>query len=105
MATSHSEDDGTTGPAEDDRLELSPEATRAEAAAIAAAIGAHLRDREAAAAAARRAQEEEDERDGWEGRRFRFAGRLETLTGRSRRVPQNAPNDGWTTAGRFEGLE
>jgi hypothetical protein len=105
MATSHSEDDGTTARTGDGRLELPPEVTRAEAAAIAAAIGAHLRDREAAAAVARATQDAEDRRDGWDGRRFQFAGRLEGLTGRSRRVPQNAPGDGWTAAGRFEGLE
>jgi hypothetical protein len=87
---------------DDPTLDVPPAATREEAAAIAAAIGAHLRDQEVAAAAAASASEAAES---WDGTRFKYAGRLETVTGTARRVPRNAPTDGWTTAGRLEGLE
>jgi hypothetical protein len=79
------------------------DATPAEVAAAAAAIGAHLRDREAAAAAAAAAAGEDGE-DSWAGRRWTFAGRTEGLSDRPRRVPAGAPTDDWTAAGRLEGL-
>lgn len=77
-------------------IDLPDDADDAEAAAIAAAIGAHLRDRELAAA--RAAAEVET----WEGKRWRFAGRTEATQGRSRRVPTDAPTDEWTAAGRTD---
>jgi hypothetical protein len=77
-------------------VDLPDDATDPEAAAIAVAIGAHLRDREAAAAAA--AGEEET----WEGRRWTFAGRIEAMQGRNVRVPVETPTDAWTAAGRTD---
>ena len=63
-----------------------------EAAAIAAAVRAHLRAEEMAAATT-------PERT-WEGLRWSFAGRVGPLA-RSR-VPRSAPTDGWTAAGRAD---
>jgi len=40
--------------------------------------------------------------DSWDGKRFRFAGRLDGLTGQARRVPRGAPTDEWTAAGRID---
>lgn len=77
------------------RVSLPPDAAADEAAAIVAAVGAHLRDREAAAAAA--AGEETDD---WDGDRWRFAGRLATTAGGGGRVPRGAPTDDWTAASR-----
>jgi hypothetical protein len=87
------------GETDHGRLELPAEATPAEAAAIAAAVGAHLRDQRAAAAAAG-----EDESPTWDGKRWQFAGRIEALSGVLRRVPREAPTDEWTAAGRLETL-
>ena len=75
-------------------LDLPDHAEEDEAAAIAAAISAHLTDLARAAAA------ERDEAEGWDGRRWTFAGRIESLTGQSVRVADGAPTDPWTTAGR-----
>nr|WP_302082861.1 acc operon protein [Salinibaculum sp. KK48] len=80
-------------------LSIPPTATPAEAAAIAAAIGAHMRDQRMAAAAAAA-----EEPVTWDGTRWEFAGRIEGLSGVSRRVPREAPTDEWTAAGRMEGL-
>lgn len=77
------------------RLTLPASATPEQAAAIAAAVGAHTHDQRVAAALAA-----EDDTDTWDGERFAFAGRLEGLTGCSYRVPKNAPNDRWTATGR-----
>lgn len=79
------------------RLQLPATATAAEAAAIVATLGAHLRDQQAAAAA-----ENEDEEQDWDGKRFGFAGRLDALGLDGGRVPQNAPTDRWTAAGRTD---
>jgi hypothetical protein len=73
------------------------DATDDEAAAIAAAVGAHLRDR--AVAAAENEGGDEDGRE-WTDRRWAFAGRLDALAGRAARVPEGAPADDWTAAGR-----
>ena len=75
---------------------LPPDADPAAAAAIAAAVGAYLRDREAAAAAA------PDSDDSWDGERWRFAARIEALQGRSVRLPEGAPTDAWAAAGRSD---
>jgi len=83
--------DGTPG-----ELRVPPAATGDEAAAIAAAVAAHLRALEAAAAAA------DADADGWDGRRWAFAGRLVALGGRPVRVPDAAPTDAWTAAGRSD---
>jgi len=82
-------------------LRVPDDATEAEAAAIAAAIGAYLRDRQVALAAVAAGA---DETDAWAGRRFAFAGRTGRLTGRAHRVPADAPTDDWTTAGRLDQL-
>jgi hypothetical protein len=76
-------------------LDVPDDATADETAAIVAAVGAHLRDRAAAAAAS-----DGDDDPGWTGRRWTFAGRLDALSGRSVRVPDGAPTDAWTAAGR-----
>ncbi|WP_241662535.1 hypothetical protein [Halorubrum depositum] len=89
---------GPTVAAVLDDLTVPDDADDAEAAAIAAAVAAHLRDGELAAAAAAEA----DAETGWEGERWSFAGRVDRLTGRSIRVPENAPTDPWTAAGRAD---
>lgn len=77
------------------RLNVPERASPAEVAAIAAAIGAHLRDQRLAA----RVTAQDDE-ETWDGDRFAFAGRLEGLTGETSRVPRDAPTDKWTATGR-----
>ena len=72
---------------------IRPVATPEEAAAIAAAIEAHL--------AAEHADAGEADGGGWSGRRWWFAGRLEALTGRPGRVARGAPADPWAAAGRL----
>jgi hypothetical protein len=84
--------------AEEASLSIPETADEDEAAAIAAAVAAHLRDREAAAAAAAA----EGETESWDGERWRFAGRLASVTGRAARVPDGAPRDGWAAAGRTD---
>ena len=78
-------------------LRLPETADDEEAAAIAAAIGTYLADERAAAAAAAA-----DDGEAWDGRRWTFAGRLDSLTGRAARVPDGAPADGWSAAGRAD---
>jgi len=89
---------GATGAVLDD-LTVPDDADDAEAAAIAAAVAAHLRDGELAAAAA---AADGDADDGWAGERWAFAGRVDRLTGRSVRVPESAPTDPWAAAGRAD---
>ena len=81
---------------EDVTLDIPDDASHAEAAAIAVAVGAHLRDREVAAVLAAAGEET------WEGKRWSFAGRVEAIQGRSERVPMGAPIDAWTAAGRTD---
>jgi hypothetical protein len=84
-----------------ERLSIPDDADDAEAAAIAAAVAAHLRDAERAAAAAAAAAAESAPT--WDGEKWGFAGRIESTSGRRiRRVPDGAPTDGWTAAGRVE---
>jgi hypothetical protein len=80
-----------------ERIVLPADAGPDETAAIVAAVGAHLRDREAAAAAAAA-----DESESWDGDRWRFAGRIAETRGRRRRIPTGAPTDAWTAAGRSD---
>ena len=99
-AASTDAESGPTGPtvaAVLDGLTVPDDADDAEAAAIAAAVAAHLRDGELAAAAAAT-----DEETGWEGKRWAFADRVDRLTGRTVRVPAGAPTDPWTAAGRAD---
>lgn len=84
-----------TAPSLAERIDLPLSANPEEAAAILAAVGAHLRDAEAAAATA--ATEDDD---GWTGERWRFAGRLAGLDGGGTRVPTGAPRDEWAASGR-----
>jgi len=64
------------------------------AAAIASAVGAHLRDREAAAAAAAAADDEPDLVDAWT-----LAGRMKSV-GRRRWPAEVRRGDEWKAAGR-----
>jgi hypothetical protein len=80
-----------------DALSIPDDADGDEAAAIAAAVGAHLTDLERAAAAAAG-----DDEPTWTGRKWAFAGRLDSTAGRSGRVPDGAPADDWTAAGRAD---
>jgi hypothetical protein len=95
MATTEDGSDAGDALPADLELDVPDAATEAEAAAIAAALGAHLAD-EAAAAAAAGAD------DGWTGRKWAFAGRIEGTQRRRVRVPDDAPDDAWTAAGRAE---
>ncbi|MCF2206277.1 MULTISPECIES: acc operon protein [Halobacterium] len=80
-------------PAEMD-LTIPEDASEEEAAAIAAAVQSHLAAMAAAAAAA------DDNEATWPGEKWRFAGRVERQGGRSVRVPDGAPTDAWSAAGR-----
>lgn len=83
-----------------ERLTLPDDADESEAAAIVAAVGAHIRDQEAAAAAA----EAESETENWDGKRWSFAGRVEALQARTVRVRDGTPTDAWSAAGRTDRL-
>lgn len=84
-----------------DRLSIPADADDEEAAAITAAIAAHVSDGERAAAAVAAAAETSEPT--WDGERWRFAGRMESTSGRRiGRVPDGAPTDGWTAAGRVD---
>ena len=78
-------------------LLIPDDATDGEAAAIAAAIGAHIRAQEIAAAAA-----QSDDEETWDGKRWAFAGRLRGLQGRAGRVPRGTPMDAWAASGRTD---
>jgi len=84
----------------DPTLDVPDDADDAEAAAIAAAVGAHVHDGYLAAAAAAAT----DETATWtgDGKRWTFAGRIDGLQGRSIRVPERAPTDAWTASGRTD---
>ena len=85
-----------------ERLSLPDDADDGEAAAIAAAIAAHVADTERAAAAAAAAAAT-DPVPTWDGEKWGFAGRVASTGGRRiRRVPDGAPTDKWTAAGRVE---
>ncbi len=88
MATSRSE---TTGGLEG--LSIPADADPEEAAAIAAAIGSHIRTLEATA---------EGGEATWEGERWTFAGRVDAMQNRQVRVPTGAPTDAWSAAGRTD---
>ncbi|MFC4359368.1 acc operon protein [Halobium salinum] len=96
-------EDGTGQAVDDpatlgDALTLPDDADSEEAAAIVAALGAHLRDQAAAAAAAGGEEDEET----WQDRKWAYAGRIESLQGRRIRVPSGAPTDGWAASGRAD---
>jgi len=78
------------------RLDVPDDADDEEAAAIAAAVRAHVSadgDEEGTAA----------DRE-WAGLRWRFRGRVDALQRRRVRVPTEAPRDAWTAAGRTDRL-
>ncbi|WP_411964163.1 acc operon protein [Haloferax sp. YSMS24] len=79
-------------------LSIPDDADPEEAAAIAAAVGAHLHDQQVAAAAA--AADDGDET--WNEKRWQYAGRLHSVTGCSRRVPSGAPTNAWAASGRTD---
>ena len=93
METSRS-DEGEASPVDD--LRIPGTASGEEAAAIAAAIESYLVAERAAA------ESTGDDGRSWNGRRWSFAGRLGNLTGRAVRVPDGAPADGWSAAGRAD---
>ncbi|WP_435346814.1 acc operon protein [Haloarchaeobius sp. HRN-SO-5] len=76
-------------------LDVPDDATADEAAAIAAVVGAHLRDLE------REAESEADE-ETWQGRKWAYAGRLRGTVGWSARVPDGAPTNAWAASGRVD---
>ncbi|MBZ6496290.1 hypothetical protein KWG76_15385 [Haloterrigena longa] len=76
-------------------LNLPADADDDEAAAIVAAIGAHLHDQALAAAAAAAEGEET-----WDDERWAFTGRVRAQQHRTVRVPRDAPTDPWSAAGR-----
>lgn len=82
---------------DDVAITLPDDASESEAAAIAAAIGAHLHDREIAAVRAAA-----DEEETWDDKRWAFSGKLAGTRGPSERVPIDAPLDPWTAAGRAD---
>lgn len=79
----------------DHDLSIPEDASDEEAAAIAAAVSAHLARLEAEAAAA-----EPDGEETWDDDKWAFAGRIAGLDGHGRKVPDRAPRDAWTAAGR-----
>ena len=81
----------------DVELDVPDDASDEEAAAIAAAVGAHLHDQALAAAAAAA-----DEEETWDNRRWSFAGRIRAQQHRTVRVPRETPTDPWSAAGRTD---
>ncbi|ELK48416.1 hypothetical protein D320_19677, partial [Haloferax sp. BAB-2207] len=43
-----------------------------------------------------------DGEETWNEERWRYAGRLESVTGCGHRVPSGAPTDAWTASGRVD---
>ncbi len=76
------------------KLHIPPDASPEEAAALAAAIDAHL--------AVTGSDEGADDGETGNGRRWRLQSRIETVTGCSGRVPRQAPVDMWRAANRME---
>ncbi|WP_049986859.1 hypothetical protein [Halobellus rufus] len=82
-------------------LSIPADADDEEAAAIAAAVAAHVADGERAAAAVAAAAARSG--DTWNGEKWSFAGRVDATSGRRvRRVPDGAPRSKWTAAARAE---
>ncbi|ERH03538.1 MAG: hypothetical protein A07HR60_00141 [uncultured archaeon A07HR60] len=88
--------DGLPGSAGQAELELPPDATPDETAAITSVVAAHLRDRAVAAAAIT------DSEPTWEDSQWQFAGRLAGLDRLPARVTDGAPTDEWTAASRAD---
>lgn len=79
-------------------LDLPDHADPDEAAAIAAAIEAHLSSLRSPDGEGATAQES------WDGRKWAFAGRMDRLEQRPVRVSDDTPRDPWTAAGRLDRL-
>lgn len=77
----------------DHEFDIPEDADEDEAVAIAAVLNAHL-------AAQREGDEEGGDSRVWNPRRWSFAGRVSALQRREARVPESAPEDAWTAAGR-----
>ncbi|RNJ26799.1 acc operon protein [Halosegnis longus] len=76
--------------------EFVPEsADEEEAAAIVAAVSAHLAAEES---------EEAESVETWDGKRWAFAARTESVSGRALRPTDGTPTDAWTAAGRDDRL-
>jgi hypothetical protein len=75
------------------RFEIPDDADEEEAAAIAAVVRAHIAAMEAATT---------EEQPDWQGERWTFKSRIESLQRRRVRVPAGAPRDAWSAAGRTE---
>lgn len=80
-----------------DGLSIPDDADPDEAAAIVAAVGAHLHDQLAAAA-----NGVSKEKPTWNDQKWQFAGRLESVTGCAGRVPDGAPTNAWAASGRTD---
>ena len=78
------------------RVDVPDDADDEEAAAIAAAVRAHVSADDDGGKAT-------DDR-GWKGRRWRFRGRVDALQQRQVRVSTGTPRDAWTAAGRTDRL-
>lgn len=76
-----------------------PDASSDEAAAIAVAIGAHVTDQQRAAAAAAAASTSEET---WRGKEWAFSNRIRDTQQRHVDVPDDAPTDAWSAAGRTD---
>ncbi|MFC6943208.1 acc operon protein [Salinirubellus sp. GCM10025818] len=74
-------------------IELPEDADEDEAAAIVAALNAHVSAQLLAVA-------DEEDGDDWNERQWSFAGRIGDLQHREVRVPLAAPRDPWTASGR-----
>lgn len=74
-------------------IEIPDDADTEEAAAIAAAVRSHIAALEA---------DDDEEADDWQGARWRFKGRVNSLQNRRVRVPNTAPRDAWSAAGRTD---
>ena len=71
------------------------DANEAEAAAIVAAVSAHL---------VAEGADEAAPVPSWDGRRWAFAGRTDAVLGRALRATEGTPTDAWTAAGRADRL-
>jgi hypothetical protein len=94
--------DTTAHPVDADLVEsivtALPDASTDEAAAIAVAIGAHVTDQHRAAAAAAAASDD----PGWQGKEWTFSNRVRDTQKRHVEVPEDAPTDPWSAAGRTD---
>ncbi|WP_410766848.1 acc operon protein [Haloferax sp. DFSO60] len=79
-----------------ENLSIPDDADPEEAAAIVAAVGAHIRDQLAVAAA------NGEKEPTWNDKKWQYAGRLDSVTGCAQRVPNGAPTNAWAASGRTD---